>query len=314
MILIRDFLFSAISVWTWCFFILFIGFWCFISFLWDYIKISSQLQVAQKHVDAFASTKSNKLNVSHLILPLRIIPCLHRSFEFMQTVTVPYNKLESFHINKKDTKIYLTEHIEELFTEDFLFRSCGYLNQAQRFSSYLVTLGIIGTFLGLAFGIGFLATDLTTSHWDDLQTQLQQLLGGASLAFSTSVVGLFGGFFLNLTSNYLLSKLRVSRQNFINSFGFWVQVIQTTQLTSYETNQSMQVDSSQKEQNFSIADFQVVINRMSKEMERSTKNLSDQLTSTVLALCGSVQDLNQVIQNLPSPKKESSQLEKEKKI
>lgn len=52
----------------------------------------------------------------------------------------------------------------------------------------LVGLGILGTFVGLAYGIG--GIDLTSSN-DDLKESIRNLLSGASLAFSTSIVGLF---------------------------------------------------------------------------------------------------------------------------
>lgn len=58
--------------------------------------------------------------------------------------------------------------------------------------SHLVGLGILGTFLGLAAGVGLASGKLGSPSATPLEIQqaLSQLLSGASLAFMTSIVGL----------------------------------------------------------------------------------------------------------------------------
>ena len=54
-------------------------------------------------------------------------------------------------------------------------------------SGTLVGLGLLGTFLGLTFGIaGFDSSDSS-----NIQQSIQNLLGGMSTAFSTSLLGMF---------------------------------------------------------------------------------------------------------------------------
>lgn len=58
--------------------------------------------------------------------------------------------------------------------------------------SHLVGLGILGTFLGLAAGVGLASGKLGSASAtpQEIQQALSQLLSGASLAFMTSIVGL----------------------------------------------------------------------------------------------------------------------------
>jgi hypothetical protein len=54
----------------------------------------------------------------------------------------------------------------------------------------LVGLGILGTFLGLAAGVGLASGKLDSADPKEIQEALSQLLNGASLAFMTSIFGL----------------------------------------------------------------------------------------------------------------------------
>ena len=58
-------------------------------------------------------------------------------------------------------------------------------------SGTLVGIGLFGTFLGLAYGIG----NLDTSSSDSIQTGINSLLGGMSTAFITSLVGMGASLF-----------------------------------------------------------------------------------------------------------------------
>jgi len=61
----------------------------------------------------------------------------------------------------------------------------------QSIPNILTGSGILGTFIGLAFGVHAASGGLAQGNASDLVASLQGLLGGASLAFTTSIVGLF---------------------------------------------------------------------------------------------------------------------------
>ena len=60
----------------------------------------------------------------------------------------------------------------------------------QSVPNLLTGLGILGTFMGLAGGVGSASSGLSSGSPDEITSSLQQLLDGASLAFLTSIAGI----------------------------------------------------------------------------------------------------------------------------
>ncbi len=60
----------------------------------------------------------------------------------------------------------------------------------QSVPNLLTGLGILGTFIGLAVGIGAATSGITSGTPDQITTSLTSLLSGASLAFWTSIIGI----------------------------------------------------------------------------------------------------------------------------
>jgi len=60
----------------------------------------------------------------------------------------------------------------------------------QSVPNLLTGFGILGTFLGLAAGVGSASSGLASDDQEAITASLQQLLGGASLAFLTSIFGI----------------------------------------------------------------------------------------------------------------------------
>lgn len=57
--------------------------------------------------------------------------------------------------------------------------------------NFLTGAGILGTFIGLVAGIYLASSGLTSANAQELHQSLENLLSGAALAFSTSIVGIF---------------------------------------------------------------------------------------------------------------------------
>lgn len=77
-------------------------------------------------------------------------------------------------------------------------------------SGTLVGLGLLGTFLGLTFGIaGFDSSDSS-----GIQQSIQNLLGGMSTAFSTSLLGMFCSLVYTIIDKALRNKLHRSLYSF----------------------------------------------------------------------------------------------------
>lgn len=87
--------------------------------------------------------------------------------------------------------------------------------------NHLTALGILGTFVGLAFGIAA-ATNSGLTEVEDpksVVTALQRLLDGASVAFLTSIAGISGSLTFLFVERITLSKLH-------RSLDFWVAALE----------------------------------------------------------------------------------------
>ncbi len=80
--------------------------------------------------------------------------------------------------------------------------------------------GILGTFLGLAFGVGAASSGLSSDDPEEMISSLQQLLDGASLAFVTSIVG------IGCSIVFVLILRRFSRK-LHRSLDDWVSAIES---------------------------------------------------------------------------------------
>jgi hypothetical protein len=77
-------------------------------------------------------------------------------------------------------------------------------NRLERRGGLFVTVGVIGTFLGLTYGVAQAADGLASPHISEARQSLTELLAGAKLAFLTSLVGLA----MALVYNYRVEYLR----------------------------------------------------------------------------------------------------------
>ncbi|MBU1701756.1 MAG: hypothetical protein KJ831_16565, partial [Candidatus Eisenbacteria bacterium] len=77
------------------------------------------------------------------------------------------------------------------------------------FPNYLTGTGILGTFVGLTIGIFLARAGLVSAEVELMRGALSNLLGGASLAFSTSLVGLFFSLIVSWKMKSWLYKIQV---------------------------------------------------------------------------------------------------------
>ena len=85
----------------------------------------------------------------------------------------------------------------------------------QSVPSQLTALGILGTFVGLAAGIALASGGLTSKDADEVTAALQRLLGGASLAFITSIFGIFWSLVFLMYERAQVSGLDRERQAWV---------------------------------------------------------------------------------------------------
>lgn len=103
--------------------------------------------------------------------------------EFYETLVFPQS-------GDKDQSIRNTKEVASCFNENTILAPNIDLALYGAVPNYLTCLGILGTFLGLVAGIYRAGQGLASSDAEELRHALEGLLGGASMAFWTSIVGL----------------------------------------------------------------------------------------------------------------------------
>jgi hypothetical protein len=84
--------------------------------------------------------------------------------------------------------------------------------------SFLTAIGVIGTFAGLQMGLAGL--DVTSSDTDELKRGIGGLIGGASIAFMTSVWGVLSSVIFNFFEKALERRIRFSITDFQNEVDY----------------------------------------------------------------------------------------------
>lgn len=87
---------------------------------------------------------------------------------------------------------------------------------SQSMPNLLTGVGILGTFIGLAAGVGEAHSGLSSGTPDEITASLQQLLGGASLAFLTSIFGIGLSIAFLLISRYASHRLAGEIDEWVN--------------------------------------------------------------------------------------------------
>lgn len=100
------------------------------------------------------------------------------------------------------------------FTTETVINSTIRINWFSVVPNILTGCGLLGTFLGLAAGIFLASRGLTSDNLTEMLTALRQLLGGASTAFWTSIVGLIGSIFFTWRFRHDIRQLEKKLHKF----------------------------------------------------------------------------------------------------
>ena len=160
------------------------------------IKMSGVVRVLREHLNIFSNGLASDFSKSGFKTGLFI--------EESQLTLKEFNK----NIKKLSGLNVVVERHKNLIKISNLFPSeYQKFMQIQSFPSIFLGIGILGTFVGLTFGL-FQLSDFTDS--DTLLLQVQGLISGMRLAFVTSVIGMFS----SIISTGLLgaSKRKISQQ------------------------------------------------------------------------------------------------------
>ena len=159
-----------------------------VFYIRDYSSCFNDLVKTRKILN---SLKEQKLSPEESKVSLKEIPIInHYWSEFWETVVISKNR------NGED-QLFNTLDAEYFFNDENLINNQIDIRYYNTIPSILTGLGILGTFLGLMMGLSQL--DLGSSDPDKLREGITGLLGGATIAFSTSVWGIFSSIIFNST-------------------------------------------------------------------------------------------------------------------
>ena len=94
--------------------------------------------------------------------------------------------------------------VTEYINEDTIIYATGGTRLAELTPGILVSLGILGTFLGLVMGLSGLT--LSASDTSTLLAGMEKLIAGMSTAFLTSIAGVVASIAFNLLNNHYVGK------------------------------------------------------------------------------------------------------------
>ena len=165
-----------------------------------------------------AGLKENKSSPEEIKSSLSEIPVInHYWSEFWETVVI--NKDQS----GKD-QFFNTVDAEYFFNEENLISNHIDIRFYNALPGILTGLGILGTFLGLMFGLSNL--DFASADSNELREGIAGLLSGATIAFSTSVWGMLSSICFNVLEKKCIKKLSLKVNDvkkLIDDLFEWIQ-------------------------------------------------------------------------------------------
>ncbi|MGF1760075.1 hypothetical protein L4D76_19475 [Photobacterium sagamiensis] len=163
-----------------------------------------------------------------------------------------------------------TIHVKEMFNFSEVVEHNLNIRLFTSIPNMLTGLGLLFTFVGLMIGIGEASIGLSSNNIDAAKESLNPLLRGASIAFTTSVVGLILSIIFSFYEKFEFHKLEISVKMFSDYLTTHIEFVDADKLAS------MQLQATQ-EQTKALADFQLdqqritdeTITRVSKEFRES---------------------------------------------
>ena len=144
----------------------------------------------------------------------------------------------------------------------------------QAVPNLLTGVGILGTFLGLAAGVGAASSGLSSSKPAEITAALQQLLGGASLAFWTSIAGISASILFVLVERFSSRRLHVELDKWVGAIESRLKRVTPEGVALQQLEQSKQAATQLKQFNTDLvyaleqALEEKIAGRLSPQLER----------------------------------------------
>lgn len=128
--------------------------------------------------------------------------------------------------------------VTQYINEDTVIYASGSTRLAEMTPGILTSLGILGTFLGLVLGLSGLT--LSAADTEALLSAMDQLIGGMSTAFLTSIAGVCASLLFNLLNNHYVTKCQKAIDRFCEVFSLYAMPKPVSEDTAMLTLQQEQ--------------------------------------------------------------------------
>ena len=128
--------------------------------------------------------------------------------------------------------------VTEYINEDTIIYATGGTRLAELTPGILVSLGILGTSLGLVMGLSGLT--LSASDTSTLLAGMEKLIAGMSTAFLTSIAGVVASIAFNLINNHYVGKCEKAIDRFCDVFSLYAMPKPVSEETAMLTLQQEQ--------------------------------------------------------------------------
>jgi hypothetical protein len=201
--------------------------------------------------------------------------------DYSRSMQVPH---KDFEIGEEKTPtLRNTIPVDKLFSFSEVFDTLINVRFFTSIPNKLTGLGLLFTFVGLMMGISEASTGLSSGNIADAKNSLNPLLRGASIAFTTSIVGLFLSMVFSLLEKHQFHKLEIILAQFCDLINERIDFVDSDKLAS------MQLEAT-KMQTKALSEFQLDQQRITDEtIIRVAEQFKESLTETTgkeLALLG----------------------------
>lgn len=130
----------------------------------------------------------------------------------------------------KVKRLFRTDSAENHFDEEAILHSRINVDFWRSFPNFLTGAGIMGTFIGLVAGIHLAHTGLVSDSDEEIKQALAYLLSGASVAFLTSIAGLFSSIVFSVMKKASLYRVETSIALFAEALDRKIECISNERL------------------------------------------------------------------------------------
>jgi len=207
----------------------FIALWCGLLFAYFLINLSlfaigslpvmRSLFLANRELLSLKGEKGFTLGFEVYDTDVRKLPKLQRAWsEFVKSLVLPEPGADNLVIRN-------TAEPSQFINETTIIEPSVRTRFFSSVPSHLMAAGILGTFVGLAAGIGGASQGLTAENPIEVQKALGHLLDGASLAFLTSIFGIGSSLAFMIIERLIITSLNRGMEAWCTSLGGRIRLL-----------------------------------------------------------------------------------------